>query len=148
MHQPLRAVVQPEQGQEQPQAGQTRWGWPTLIRYAVNGILSFSVAPLRLVGWLGGTVSVLSFSYLILVTLLRLVRPDLAGADRGYASIIGMIALLGGFQLLAIWVLGEYIGRIYEQVKGRPNYLVRRYDNRHKRIALPAPPGSSEGKAA
>ena len=91
----------------------------------MDGILSFSVRPLRLVGLTGGLVSAVSFSYLLLVAVLRIVRPELAGADFGYASIIGMISLLGGCQLLAIWLLGEYIGRIYEQVKQRPGYLVR-----------------------
>jgi polyisoprenyl-phosphate glycosyltransferase len=106
-------------------AGRTHWNWRRLLHYAMDGILSFSVRPLRLVGLVGGSVSALSFAYLILVAVLRVVRPELAGANHGYASIIGMIALLGGFQLLGIWLLGEYIGRIYEQVKDRPAYIVR-----------------------
>ncbi len=128
-------------------AGQTQWGWRKLLPYALNGILSFSIAPLRLVGWLGGVVSVLSFLYLLVVAVLRLTRPELAGVHTGYASIIGMIALLGGFQLLAIWVLGEYTGRIYEQVKARPNYLVRRPHDPHDSRAL-RHPRSEEEKAA
>lgn len=119
-------------------AGQAKWTWWRLVNYAMDGILSFSVRPLRLVGLLGGLLSSLSFAYLLLVAVLRLVRPELAGADFGYASIIGMIALLGGSQLLSVWLLGEYIGRIYEQVKGRPAYLLRPL-TRGEQPADPAP---------
>ncbi len=106
-------------------AGQTQWTRRKLFKYALDGILSFSVRPLRLVGLAGVALSVLSFSYLLLVAFLRIYHPELAGVGSGYASIIGMICLLGGFQLTSIWLLGEYIGRIYEQVKGRPSYLLR-----------------------
>ncbi len=106
-------------------AGRTHWSWGRLVGYAMDGILSFSVRPLRLLGLLGGFVSAMSFAYLTLVAILRIGWPDRAGAGFGYASIIGMISLLGGFQLLGIWLLGEYIGRIYEQSKGRPAYIVR-----------------------
>jgi glycosyltransferase involved in cell wall biosynthesis len=111
-------------------AGRTHWNWHRLLHYAMDGILSFSVRPLRLVGLVGAFVSALSFAYLLLVAVLRIVRPELAGANYGYASIIGMIAMLGGFQLLGIWLLGEYIGRIFEQVKGRPAYIVRETGSR------------------
>lgn len=106
-------------------SGESKWGGLKLVQYAMDGILSFSVRPLRVVGLLGGILSTLSFLYLLFVAVLRIVRPELAGAHFGYASIIGMIALLGGSQLLGIWLLGEYIGRIYEQVKGRLPYVVR-----------------------
>ncbi len=106
-------------------AGQTHWNGRKLLKYAMDGILSFSVRPLRLVGLAGVALSVISFAYLLLVAVLRIVRPELAGVGHGYASIIGMISLLGGFQLTSIWLLGEYIGRIYEQVKGRPLYLLK-----------------------
>ena len=106
-------------------AGQTHWNWRRLAVYAMDGILSFSVRPLRLVGLAGGILSALSFAYLTFVAVLRIVRPELAGAEFGYASIIGMVSLIGGFQLLGIWLLGEYVGRIYEQVKDRPPYVVR-----------------------
>lgn len=106
-------------------AGRTHWSWGRLLRYAMDGILSFSVRPLQLLGLLGGFVSAMSFAYLTLVAILRIGWPDRAGAGFGYASIIGMISLLGGFQLLGIWLLGEYVGRIYEQSKGRPPYIVR-----------------------
>jgi glycosyltransferase involved in cell wall biosynthesis len=107
-------------------AGRSHWGRAKLFQYALDGILSFSIRPLRLVGLLGGGLSALSICYMLVVAVLRVVRPELAGAHLGYASIIGMISLLGGFQLLATWLLGEYTGRTYEQVKSRPVYIVRR----------------------
>ena len=109
----------------QRHAGQTHWSTLGLLQYALDGILSFSGTPLRLAGLAGGMVSVLSFMYLAFVVGLRLLRPELFGDSFGYASIIGMVSLLGGIQLVAAWVLGEYIGRIFEQVKQRPSYVVR-----------------------
>jgi dolichol-phosphate mannosyltransferase len=106
-------------------AGVAKWSTRRLAAYALDGILSFSVRPLRWMAGAGAIVSGASFAYLILVAILRIVRPELAGADFGYASIIGLIALLGGGQLLCAGLLGEYVGRIYEQVKGRPAYVVR-----------------------
>ena len=106
-------------------AGTTKWSWRGLVRYAMDGTLSFSVRPLRVAGLGGGLISGLSFAYLMFVAVLRLVKPEAAGANFGYASLVGMIGAIGGFQLLAIWLLGEYVGRIYEQVKGRPSYVVR-----------------------
>lgn len=106
-------------------AGKTHWGHWKLIQYAMDGILSFSIRPLRLVGLFGGAISALSILYMLFVAVLRIVRPEQAGANFGYASIIGMIALLGGLQFMGIWLLGEYTGRTYEQVKSRPVYVLR-----------------------
>jgi dolichol-phosphate mannosyltransferase len=116
-------------------AGTAKWSTRRLLAYALDGILSFSVRPLRWMAAAGALVSSLSFVYLIVVVVLRIVRPELAGAHFGYASIIGLIALLGGCQLLCAGLLGEYVGRIYEQVKGRPAYVVRMRDHE------PEPPG-------
>ncbi|MDR3634524.1 MAG: glycosyltransferase family 2 protein [Isosphaeraceae bacterium] len=111
-------------------AGKTHWGHWKLIQYAMDGILSFSIRPLRLMGLLGGGTCALSILYMVFVAILRIVRPELAGANFGYASIIGMIALLGGFQFMGIWLLGEYTGRTYEQVKERPVYVLRQAGDR------------------
>ena len=129
-------------------AGRTHWNWGRLLRYAMDGILSFSVRPLRLVGLLGGFVSAISFAYLTLVAILRIGWPHLAGAGFGYASIIGMIALLGGFQLLGIWLLGEYVGRIYEQSKGRPAYIIREDRAWRADPAASCPPASHAARIA
>lgn len=118
-------------------SGQTKWSYRGLMRYAMDGVLSFSIRPLRLIGVSGGLLSALSFLYLAFVSVLRIVRPELAGADTGYTSLVGAISLLGGTQLLCVWLLGEYIGRIYEQVKERPPYVLRDLDERQGRRSLP-----------
>jgi dolichol-phosphate mannosyltransferase len=129
-------------------SGVTKWSGLRLAKYAMDGVLSFSVRPLRAVGLLGGVLSSLSFLYLVFVAVLRVVRPELAGADFGYASIIGMIALLGGSQLLCAWLLGEYVGRIYEQVKGRPPYVVRAVVDGSGGLTPPGAAGASRQDAA
>jgi len=134
-------------------SGQSYWNWRRLVVYAMDGILSFSVRPLRLVGLAGGFISALSFAYLTIVAVLRIVRPELAGANFGYASIIGMVSLIGGCQLLGVWLLGEYVGRIYEQVKGRPAYVVREprgagLPRPHFRVGGPAAGAGHPGQRA
>ena len=104
-------------------AGASRWGFWTLLKYALDAIFSFSSAPLRMAGVLGLIVSILSFLYLIVLVIDRMVRGQ---PMPGYATVVGGIFLLGGVQLLTIWVLGEYVGRIYEQGQRRPLYIVKR----------------------
>lgn len=114
-------------------AGASKWNWWGLVRLAVEGITSFSSAPLQLATFMGLVVSGLAFAYAIhrvVVTLLR--GPDVPG----YPSLLVVILFLGGVQLITLGIIGEYIGRIYQEVKQRPLYLVRR---RHGRVA--APPG-------
>ncbi len=110
-------------------AGSTKWSWWRLIRLAMEGITSFSTAPLQLATWLGLAVSALAFAYAahrIVLTLLR-------GIDEpGYASLLVSILFLGGVQLITLGIIGEYVGRIYQEVKQRPLYLLRRV---HGRVA-------------
>ena len=102
--------------------GQTSWNSIKLWRYALDGIFSFSVRPLKVWGVIGALISLLSFVYAALIVLRTLVL----GADLpGFASLIVAILFLGGLQLIGIGVLGEYIGRIYVDVKRRPHYFVR-----------------------
>jgi hypothetical protein len=120
-------------------SGQAKWGWKGLLRYAMDGILSFSIRPLRLVGLAGILVSTASFLYLMVIAVRRIVSPDGPWAEVGFASVIGMVALLSGSQLLGTWLLGEYIGRIYEQVKGRPPYILRQPRERGEAIGAATP---------
>ncbi|MBN2446783.1 MAG: glycosyltransferase family 2 protein [Phycisphaerae bacterium] len=103
--------------------GASRWGLMHLVGYALDAILSFSALPLRLAGLLGLAVSFMSFLYLAIV-LIRSVCFSQPMA--GYATLVGGIFLLGGMQLLTVWLLGEYVGRLYDEVKQRPLYIVRR----------------------
>ena len=102
--------------------GQTSWSSYKLWRYALDGIFSFTVKPLKVWGVIGALISVLSFLYAALIVL----RTVISGVDLpGYASLIVAILFLGGIQLIGLGVLGEYIGRIYIDVKRRPHYFIR-----------------------
>ena len=102
--------------------GTTSWSSIKLWRYALDGIFSFSVKPLKVWGVIGVVISLVSFVYAALIVL----RTLLFGVElAGYASLIVAILFLGGIQLIGIGVLGEYIGRIYVDVKRRPHYFVR-----------------------
>ena len=103
--------------------GQTAWSYWRLWRLALEGILSFSEAPLRVASYLGFLVSTLSFLY----TLDLLVQTLLFGNSvKGYPSLMVALLFLGGVQLMALGVIGEYLGRVYDEGKGRPVYVVRR----------------------
>lgn len=105
-------------------AGKTKWNYLKLFGLAIEGITSFTVAPLRIATIMGGLFSVGSFCYMIFI----LVKTLVYGIDEpGYASLICVMLLLGGMQLLCLGILGEYIGRIFTEVKGRPLYFIEEY---------------------
>ena len=104
-------------------AGTTDWSTWKLFKYAFDGIADFSQVPLSIAVWLGTTSFVLSVIGLLFVIIRRIVQPD--SSVFGWASLICIILLLGGMQLLCIGVLGKYIGRIYLQVKQRPIYIIK-----------------------
>lgn len=101
-------------------AGTTKWNFRKLFNYALEGIIGFSTAPLRLSVYLGVFTAVAAMIYLIIVVLEKLI----AGIDiPGYATIIVLILLLGSMQLFCIGIIGEYVGKIFEQSKNRPVYV-------------------------
>ncbi|BAU40889.1 glycosyltransferase family 2 protein [Leptolyngbya sp. O-77] len=102
--------------------GQTSWNYWHLWNLAIEGIASFSTAPLKIWIYVGSVIAALAFLYATFLIL----RTLIFGIDiAGYASLMVVILFLGGIQLLTLGVLGEYLGRVYEEVKGRPLYLVR-----------------------
>ena len=102
-------------------AGQSSWSYWRLWNFALDGILSHSSVPLRVWTYGGATIAVAALAF----ALYRVVRTLIWGVDvPGYASIMVAILFIGGVQMLSIGVLGEYIGRIYEEVKRRPLYLI------------------------
>ena len=102
--------------------GTTQWSFWKLVNYAIEGIIGFSTAPLRLATWLGGVTGVAAVIYLIVVVLQKLIQ----GIDvPGYATIIVLILLLGSVQLFCIGIIGEYVGRTFEQSKDRPIYIAK-----------------------
>ena len=103
-------------------AGTTKWNFRKLMNYAIDGIIGFSIRPLRLATYLGSMTAVAALIYLLIVVLQKL----LVGIDvPGYASIIVLILLLGSMQLFCIGIIGEYVGRTFEQSKQRPIYLAK-----------------------
>lgn len=103
-------------------SGASKWSFWKLFRYAVEGIVSFSTAPLRLTTVLGLLFSGASFLYLLIVVLQKL----LVGIEiAGYPTLVALILLLGGIQLLALGIIGEYLARNYVETKRRPVYIVR-----------------------
>ena len=103
-------------------AGSSKWNFWKLLNYAIDGIIGYSTKPLRIATFLGGITAVASMLYLIAVVLEKLI----AGIDiPGYATIIVLILLLGGMQLFCIGIIGEYVGRSFEQSKDRPIYIAK-----------------------
>ena len=107
----------------QPRAnGTTKWNFRKLFNYAIEGIIGYSTAPLRLATCLGGVTGIAAIIYLIAVVLEKLVK----GIDvPGYATLIVLILLLGSVQLFCIGIIGEYVGRTFEQTKNRPIYITK-----------------------
>jgi glycosyltransferase involved in cell wall biosynthesis len=102
--------------------GQTKWNYWKLWNFALDGITSFSLVPLKVWTYVGLSIAFPSLLYAIYL----IVRTIVFGIDvPGYASIMVSVLFLGGIQLLTLGIIGEYIGRVYEEVKGRPLYLVR-----------------------
>ena len=103
--------------------GETKFSWWRLWNLGLEGITSFSTAPLRIWTYIGLVVSTLALIYGGFI----IARTLLFGADvPGYASLLTTVLFLGGVQLISLGVIGEYIGRIYMESKGRPIYVVRR----------------------
>ena len=103
-------------------AGKTKWSFRKLMNYAIEGIIGFSTKPLRYSIYIGSLTAVAAVLYLIWVVLEKLIW----GIDiPGYATIIVLILLLGSIQLFCIGIIGEYVGRTFEQSKNRPIYVAR-----------------------
>lgn len=103
-------------------AGKTKWSFRKLLNYAVEGIVGFSTAPLRFATYLGGFTAIGAILYLIFVIIQKL----FIGIDvPGYASIIVLLLFFSSMQLFCIGIIGEYVGRTFEQSKGRPVYIAK-----------------------
>jgi glycosyltransferase involved in cell wall biosynthesis len=102
--------------------GVTKWNYRRLWNLAIDGITSFSFLPLKVWSYIGLALSLLAFIYASFL----IIRTLILGIDvPGYASLMVAVLFLGGVQLLSLGIIGEYLGRVYEEVKRRPLYLVR-----------------------
>ena len=105
-------------------AGTTKWNYRKLVNLAIDGITSFTTAPLRIATISGLGISLLAFCY-ILYLVIRPLFGVPTGA--GYSSLMAVILFIGGIQMLFLGIIGEYIGRIFVEVKQRPLYLIEEY---------------------
>jgi polyisoprenyl-phosphate glycosyltransferase len=104
-------------------AGTTKYSWSSLLNLSLEGLTSFSTAPLRLCTYVGGIIAAITLFYAGFIVLRTLIQ----GVDiPGYASLLVAVLFLGSLQLIGIGLLGEYVGRIYMETKQRPRYLVRK----------------------
>lgn len=104
-------------------AGTSDWSTWKLAKYAIDGIIDFSDVPLSISMWIGGLSAVLSLIGLVAVIIRRLINP--ASSIAGWASLVCVILLIGGIQLICLGIVGKYIGKIYLQSKHRPIYIIR-----------------------
>lgn len=105
-------------------AGETKWNYFKLLDLAIEGITSFTTAPLRISTFLGIATSILAFIYILFLVI----RTIFFGSDlAGYPSMMAVILFLGGVQLLSLGIIGEYIARIFNETKNRPLYFVEEY---------------------
>lgn len=106
---------------EARQGGQSTWSFNSLFNYGIDGITAFSTKPLRLVAHLGMGMIILGFLYLAALLVGWAVRGVTAP---GYITTISAVVVFSGVQLFALGIIGEYIGKIYQEVKARPHYVV------------------------
>lgn len=108
-------------------AGSTNWSFWQLVRYSIEGIVNFSEKPLAIASYVG----LISFILSVLAIIFIVVRKIFFGGSAyGWASLISVVLMIGGIQLLCLGILGKYIGNIYLETKKRPLYLIKEKDNR------------------
>lgn len=109
---------------EERNAGETKWSVKKLIKYAMEGFMSFTTMPLRFATYLGMLVSICAVLYMVFVIIKTLIFGETVP---GYPTIVTLILFLSGVQLLILGILGEYLARIYVQGKGRPVYIEKEF---------------------
>ena len=105
-------------------AGKTKWNYPKLVNFAIDGITSFTTMPLRISSVIGIVVSIVAFIFIVLLVVRTILYGD---PVEGYPSLMAVILFLGGVQLLSLGIIGEYIGRIFNETKNRPLYFVEEH---------------------
>ncbi|MDT9558199.1 glycosyltransferase family 2 protein [Streptococcus mutans] len=103
-------------------AGKTSWSFWTLLRYSMDGFINFSEAPLNLATWTGAISFLLSIISILFIIIRKL---TVGGSVTGWASMVSIILLIGGLQLLSLGIIGKYIAKIFLETKKRPVYIVK-----------------------
>lgn len=111
--------------QEDRVAGTSSFNFFSLLSLAVEGVTSFTVAPLRISTFAGIIVSLVAFIYMCFIMFKTLIWGEVV---QGFPTLMVVILFLGGIQLLSLGVIGEYIGRIFNETKNRPTYIAREYN--------------------
>jgi len=102
-------------------AGETKWNFWKLLKYAIDGMINFSQVPLNISSWAGVLMTIMSFVSIIFIVARKIVFDDPVA---GWASTICIIVFIGGIQLLSLGIMGQYVAKAYMEVKGRPHYIV------------------------
>lgn len=102
-------------------AGETKWNFWKLFKYAIDGVINFSQAPLSIASWFGILMTAIAFIAVIAIAVRRLIFGDPVA---GWASTVCIITLIGGIQLFCMGIMGQYIAKTYMEVKGRPHYII------------------------
>lgn len=102
-------------------AGETKWSFWSLFKYAIEGIINFSHVPLSIASWFGMFMTGVSFLAILFVVVRKLIFGDPVA---GWASMVCIITLIGGVQLFCMGIMGQYISKTYTEVKKRPHYIV------------------------
>ena len=102
-------------------AGQTKWNFWKLFKYAVSGIINFSQVPLSIASWFGILMTLCSFFFLLVIVVRKLAFGDPVA---GWASTMCVIIFIGGIQLFCLGVMGQYIAKTYMETKRRPHYII------------------------
>lgn len=103
-------------------AGKSKWSFMSLLKYAIMNTTSFTTAPLQLVTFLG----VLSIALAVIMSVQTLVRYFMGNAVEGFTTVILLVLMIGGFIMISLGIIGHYLSRIYDEVKGRPRYIIAR----------------------
>lgn len=103
-------------------AGETKWNFWKLFKYAIDGIINFSQVPLSIASWFGILMTVISFSMLLFIVIRRLWFGDPVA---GWASLVCAILLAGGIQLFCLGIMGQYVAKNYMESKKRPHYIAQ-----------------------
>ncbi len=101
--------------------GKTKWAFRTLFNLAANGITSFTTIPLRIASLLGMIISIIAFIYMIYNIIITIFYGE---SVRGYPTLLSVILILGGIQLIGLGIIGEYLGRVFNETKNRPLYFI------------------------
>lgn len=113
--------------QKERKMGKTKWNYMQLVELAINGLTSYTIAPLRISTFAGLLVSLVAFLYLIFIVVKTAIYGDPVA---GYPTIMVTLLFLGGVQLISLGIIGEYLGKVFNETKGRPGYFIESYNGK------------------